>query len=208
MKRLELNIQLFGETTVDAERLTDANTTINKVASQVEDSFGKIQNVIKTLQTDESFQSTAGTAINSAFTTIAPYFRQFQTNVVDLGKFISYVVTTFSVSDEEMKNEYEAWSETIKSVVSNVKSGFTGVATGYTTGQYISDLSSSARNIVKETTSMVANTGKLYSSATGKSVLTSIKDFGDATVGTFKTLFGFIGKNNSIARSFVNAVIK
>ena len=189
MKKIELNIQLFGETMVDTEKLDESQVTINNIASQVKDSFDKILNIIKNLQVDESFQSTAGNTINSAFETISPFFGQFQTNVSDLGKFISYVVTTFKFSDEEMKNEYEAWSETITGIVSSVKSGFTEASSGYTAGQYITDLSSSARTIATETASMVSNTGKLYSSPTGKSVLSSVKELGNAAVGTFKQLF-------------------
>lgn len=208
MEKLKLNVQLFGETSFSETELKEIEKEIDDIVVEIKGSFDKINTVIKNLLTDEGFKSTAGESINNAMEKIAPYFGEFETSVSDLGKFISYVVSTFKVTDEEMKKEYESWAETITGVVSNIKSGFTEVSSGYTSSQYVADLSSSARNIVKETANMIANTGKLYSSATGKSVATSVKELGSAAVGTVKTLFGFITKNSSVASRWLGSTAK
>lgn len=208
---LKLNIQLFADdqTSVDTNALTEQQQEIEKNAADIENEVQGAKADVESLASNQALQSVAGDAIQKAFDYISPKLGEFQTVVGDLGKFLSYVVTTYEFSDEQMKKEFEAWSDTITGAVNNVKSGLTEVSSGYTSSQYVADVSASTRNIVGEVTSMVANTGKLYSSATGKSVLTSGIELGKAAVGTINTLFTSLASGNfgSIGTSFVNGLM-
>lgn len=204
---LELNIQLFADSetmSVDTGAVSEEQQNIQNVANEFKEEMDGAVADVKTLDSDQGLQSVAGNAIQKVFGYIAPKLGEFQTVVTDLGGFLSYVVTTYDSSDEAMRKEFESWGDAVTGMVQNIKSGFTEVSSGYTTSNYITDMSASTRTIATEATKMIANTGKLWSSATGKSVLTSAKDIGQAAVGTIGTLFNAIssGNFNSIANIF------
>lgn len=209
---LKLNLQLFaeGETqSVDTDAIRDEQQKTQNVADEFKQEVDGAIDDVKSLDSDQGLQSVAGNAIQSVFGYIAPKLGEFQTVVTDLGGFLSYVVTTYDASDEAMRKEFESWGESVTGIVKNIKSGFTEVASGYTSTQYVTDLSSSTRTIATEVTNMISNTGKLWSSATGKSVLTSGVELGKAAVGTINTLFTSLASGNfgSIGTSFVNGLM-
>ncbi len=209
---LELDIQLFSDaTSVDTSALTEEEKNMQDAAASLNEELEGAKQDISSLENDQALQSVAGDAIQKVFNYISPKLGEFQTVVSDLGTFLSFVVSTYEFSDEEMKKEFDAWSETITGVVNNVKSGLNSTVSqgSYTTTQYVSDMSQSTRNIVKEVGGMIQKTGDLYTSATGKTVLTSVKDFGQAAVGTISTLFNSLGNGSfgSIGTSFVNSLL-
>lgn len=200
---LKLNIQFFadGETTVvDTDALNQEQQIIQNEGNNLQENMNGAMNDVSSLESDQGLQSIAGSAIQRVFGWIAPKLGDFQTVVSDLGGFLSYVVTTYDSSDEAMRKEFESWGDSITGMVQNLKSGFTEVASGYTTTNYITDLSSSTRTIANETVKMISNTGKLWSSATGKSVAASAQELGQAAVGAFKTLFNSAGNGGIFSK--------
>lgn len=209
---LELDIQLFSDaTSVDTSALTEEEKNMQDAAASLNEELEGAKQDISSLENDQALQSVAGDAIQKVFNYISPKLGEFQTVVSDLGTFLSFVVSTYEFSDEEMKKEFDEWSKTITGVVNNVKSGLNSTVPqgSYTTTQYVSEMSQSTRNIVKEVGGMIQKTGNLYTSATGKTVLTSVKDFGQAAVGTISTLFNSLGNGSfgSIGTSFVNSLL-
>lgn len=192
MEKINLNIQLFADSLdIDLSAVNDLAVQFATLGTEIYDYLQDIAKDVLQLQQDESLNSIAGNVIQTAFTKITPYFGEFQTVVGDLGKFLSFVVTTYEFSDEAFKKEFEAWGTTIDAAIGNIKSGLTSTTAqgSYTASQYISDLSTSTKNIVSEVSTMIKNTGNLYTSATGKTVLGTIQEIGNAAVGSFKTLW-------------------
>lgn len=209
---LKLNIQLLADgdtTSVDTTAISDEQQNIQNVAKDFKQEMDGAVSDVNSLDIDQGLQSVAGNAIQKVFGFIAPKLGEFETVVTDLGGFLAYVVTTYDSSDEAMRKEFEAWGESVTGMVKNIKTGFTEVSSGYTTSNYVADMSASTRKIATEATNMIANTGKLWSSGTGKSVLTSGVEVGKATVGTISTLFNSIASGNfgSIGTSFVNSLM-
>lgn len=206
---LKLNIQLFsdGETTVvNTDALNEEQQIIQNEGNNLQENMNGAMNDVSSLESDQGLQSIAGSAIQRVFGWIAPKLGDFQTVVTDLGGFLSYVVTTYDSSDEAMRKEFESWGDSITGMVQNLKTGFTETASGYTTTEFITDLSSSTRTIANETVKMLSNTGKLWSSATGKSVVNSAQELGQAAVGAFKTLFNS-SAGGGIFSKFVNQLV-
>ena len=192
MKKIDLDIQLFADNLdIDLAALKDLATQFATLGAEIYDYLQDTAKDVLQLKEDETLNSIAGDVIQTAFNKITPYFGEFQTVVGDLGKFLSFVVSTYEFSDEAFKKEFEAWGTTIDAAIGNIKSGLNStVAQGsYTTTQYISDMSTSTKNIVNEVSVMFKNTGNLYTSATGKTVLGTIQEIGNAAVGSFKTLW-------------------
>lgn len=209
MSELKLNIQLFADdqTTIDTTQAQDAKSEIDNATTEfVEETKGAEADINNLLQ-DNSFQSLAGNAVKSVFDYISPKLGEFQTVAADLGSFLTFVISTYETSDEEMRKEFESWGESITGAVSKIKAGLNSTVSkgSYTSSAYIADMSQSTRNIVSEVSTMFQKTGDLYTSATGKTVIQTAKDFGKAAVGSMNTLFGWLGNGgNSIASLVFN----
>lgn len=209
---MRLNIQLFADETqvIDTEQLTAIANSLIEVSQRIYDLLGTIASDVLQLKEDKSFNSIAGDLLQEAFTKITPFFGNYKTVVEDLGKFLTFVVGTYEFSDEAMKKEFQEWSTTVDSAIGKIKGGLNStVAQGsYSVNQYFTDMSTSTRSIVSEVATMIGKTGDLYTSATGKSVVKTISDIGTAAAGTFKTLFGWVNKGNSIATQFLSGLGK
>lgn len=193
MERINLNIQLLadgGLTSLDTTALMEnANEIINKIGPHIEELATEIISGVNSLVNSEEFKTITSDTIQSAVALISPYMSGFQEELSVLGNFVIKVVNSYELSDEKLRGEFEAWGTQIKSSIEGIKSSATQPPSGdYGVGDYLVDMSTTAREGVKLGTKAITDTFKLTSNLTGMSVVDTLSKVSESAVGSFGTL--------------------
>lgn len=193
MKQIKLNIQLFADdstVSIDTQSLMGyAEQIMNAIGPHIQELSTEIISGVNNLVQSEEFKTITSETIQSAVALISPYMSGFQDELSALGNFVIKVVNSYELSDEKLRGEFEAWGTQIKSSIEGIKSSATAAPTGdYGVGDYLVDMSTTAREGVKLGTKAITDTFKVSSNLTGMSVVDTLSKVSESAVGSFGTL--------------------
>ena len=193
MKQIKLNIQLFADdstVSIDPQALMGyATDIIEAIGPRIQELAAEIISGVNNLVQSEEFKTLTSEEIQSAVSLISPYMSGFQDELSALGNFVIKVVNSYELSDEKLKGEFEAWGAQIKSSIEGIKSSANEAPSGdYGIGDYLVDMSTTAREGVKLGTKAITDTFKLTSNLTGMSVVDTLSKVSESAVGSFGKL--------------------
>ena len=208
---MKLNIQLFSDQKkVNLTVLNDSSTEIKKIATSIMEVFNVFLNGCKDIDTYKAYYDYEY-QFENAIKELQPGFTEIEETFNALANQLVNVANSYSEMDAQIKNEFDKWITTIKESINKFKGGLNSTTAkgSYSFSSYLTDVSSSTRNIVGEVATIAQNTGNFYTSVTGKTVLQTVEEVSNAAIGSIGTLFGATGNSGftSIATSFVNGML-
>lgn len=202
---MKLNIQLFAENYVDTESLRNIGEQLKSLSNSIVDDFESAANDLLTVWTERGWTSEmTAESMSKTINGSKADFEELRTNLIALAEHLGKVSTNYEQIDTKISNELNAWADTFIASINKLKNGaHSTVAKGsYPVNSFITDMSTSTRNIVNEAFTMIENTGHFYKSTTGYS-------FAETTgklIGSIKTLFTSSAEGGIFSK-FVNQLV-
>lgn len=201
---MNMDIQRFAGTTFELtpEQIEDAITKLTSLGDQIVDILKEITGIISQVNGTQLLGS--ATQIIDQITGAIDSFtgNQFHNSITGFTSILQGLLEAVSSLEMDYGSMIDGWANDMKSTMSLIQDGlFNPVEKGsYSAGSYISDMSASAKVIMKEAGSMIANTGKAYSSLTGQSIV-------QTAVGAFNSIMNFGSTGGSAVKGLLSRIM-
>lgn len=201
---MKLNINRFSESfTMNTEAIQDIINQLIQIGDSCVDELTEIVSIVSEINGTELLGSATET-INQILAAINTFTgEKFSPAFTGLSNALTTVVAMVSDLETDYGSMISGWAEDMKSAMNMVNEGLNSTVEkgSYSGGQYITDMSNSGRAIVKETATMIKNTGDYFKSLTGKSVV-------ESAVGAFNNIISFASNGGGHFMNLISGIMR